>query len=112
MSFTVAMQIEFDQESFDVLVDGFKVAAAGDFTEDGSSYTFALPNSSDVGSIVVKPCKERKRMRILTTFTVAGTQIPQCELLGVESAGESPAHLASFDETSRTELELPDHMKR
>jgi len=81
-------QIEFEHVSFDVLVDGFKVDAVGDFVEEGSAYSFELPTTHAACTIAVIPrVGERGKRFITTTLTVDGTEVPQSELLGTEDAG-------------------------
>ena len=80
---TRSPQVEFEHDTYDVIVDSVKVEAMGDFTEDGSVYHFMLGAPPAAAEIRVTPIPG-KQSKLRTRLLVEGSPIQQCELLGVD----------------------------
>lgn len=106
------MQIEFEHGSFDILLDGFKVEATGDFLDEGSCYHFSLPVAAEgaPATITVLPSADRRTKRLRTTLVVNEVEIPQSELLGEEESDAAASGSGDSSKSSMGRLEL--HVKR
>jgi hypothetical protein len=86
-------QIEFIWSRMEVLVDGVKVEAEGDFAEEGAGTTYSFGVQERQARITATPSTAAEiksgARKMTTTLVVEGIEgfVPQCELLGGGGGG-------------------------